>query len=486
MSEDSGADGAPMAWRPKQLYHTDSNISAKSISVVGTHPLGTLQVHQPLDSPMTEGPPPLEDDEDSAAEALVHREGGGDVVLVLDLPEVFTTGYDSVSFTAKHFGGVRDVPSGPHLFWFAHPSGGSARCGFWLFSSGKDQVHVMQWDKFNEVLGEAPRSEAHIQTENLSSFHSKLISYRDPTERSNAPGDLDASRAAANLKIWEQLTGSITREALVRISGQNSDGYFVDTGDRVNGAILMAAELELERRISNPLLQSRELKFCFDQHGKTYSMTQIGSARTLEATDSTTHILSLIDNPSNNLTEDDIVGELQFSYITGVHLGNDSCIQQWWYMILKLILKAYTLPATRPDLASALIRTITAQLIYGKEHLETSVLDQADSKSRELRLSLIIYKRRLEETLASLGKTATPEQITVGNAFSRLESTLTDLGWDISADYLRKGKVMMEDGEEVEVEVSDLQAEDERGEWAPEIVELDEHGRQKDLVSWAD
>lgn len=60
------------------------------------------------------------------------------------------------------------------------------------------------------------------------------------------------------------------------------------------------------------------------------------------------------------------------------------------------------------------------------------------------------------------------------------------LGWDLHVDYLRKGKVMMEDGEEVEVEMAELQAEDERGEWAPEVVELDEHGRQRDLVSWND
>jgi A1 cistron-splicing factor AAR2 len=45
---------------------------------------------------------------------------------------------------------------------------------------------------------------------------------------------------------------------------------------------------------------------------------------------------------------------------------------------------------------------------------------------------------------------------------------------------------MMEDGEQVELEVADLAAEDERGEWAPEVVDLDESGRQRDLVSWND
>jgi A1 cistron-splicing factor AAR2 len=45
---------------------------------------------------------------------------------------------------------------------------------------------------------------------------------------------------------------------------------------------------------------------------------------------------------------------------------------------------------------------------------------------------------------------------------------------------------MLEDGEEIEVEMGELEAEDERGEYAPEVVELDERGNQRGLVSWSD
>lgn len=40
----------------------------------------------------------------------------------------------------------------------------------------------------------------------------------------------------------------------------------------------------------------------------------------------------------------------------------------------------------------------------------------------------------------------------------------------------------LEDGEWVDAELKDFQEEDERGEWAPAVVELDEDGREKGLM----
>lgn len=49
--------------------------------------------------------------------------------------------------------------------------------------------------------------------------------------------------------------------------------------------------------------------------------------------------------------------------------------------------------------------------------------------------------------------------------------------WDISGDYLRKGWLVLEDGEEVELEMDDFEVEDECGEFVFEVVELDEMGK---------
>ena len=47
-------------------------------------------------------------------------------------------------------------------------------------------------------------------------------------------------------------------------------------------------------------------------------------------------------------------------------------------------------------------------------------------------------------------------------------------GWELGDEYVRKGMVQLEDGEQVELEMDELEAEDERGEYAPVVVHLDE------------
>ncbi|KAI5457735.1 AAR2 protein-domain-containing protein [Mariannaea sp. PMI_226] len=517
-------NASPLPYRIPQLTKSNSNASvgsssARSVKVLGAHPLGTLRMHeQASPSPMHEddddddddddlGPPPLDPPAGKELQqgdtskilsdnnrrspiqspALRHGMGGGDVVLVLDLPELFTVGYDSISFTARHFGGVRDIPPGPHFFWVAHMNGLSARCGFWIDTTNTNTVHVFQWDRFNEILTQSARAEALIQVENLESFHSKLVPYSDPSATNAVQGSLTKSASERNLEIWRQLTSRISEALLTRVIRQPLDNWMVHTGDRVNGSILDAAEMRLDKSLSNVMLKTRELYFTFDQQSKSYSTAQTGIERTQLATDSTHYLISTIEKARGALAADDIIGEFQFAFIVGVHLGNDSCIQQWWHMLLQIFLRAYLLPVRHPVLTSDFLRTLTAHLSYSSSWLDGSILDQAQSQSRELRLALTVYKRRLDEMLLALSNQATAEQLTVSTSFAGLEATVvSELDWDLRGEFLRRGNVMMEDGEQVELETADLEAEDERGEWAPAVVDLDETGRQRDLVSWRD
>ncbi|KAH7308082.1 AAR2 protein-domain-containing protein [Stachybotrys elegans] len=463
-----------------------------SIRALGAHPLGTLRVLHP-DIPLDEdedeemgepayalhgGPAPQGSSSLPRTDpvTLCHDQGGGDVVLILDLPEIFTVGYDSISFTAKHFGGVRDVPAGAHFFWVSHPDGLSPRSGFWIQSTGNDRVHVVQWDRYNEMLCDPIIAEARY----------RLIPYRYPTATASHVGPVKASGTFTNLDMWRQLTLAITEPVLNKILAQNGGCWIVHTADRVSGSIRLPGELALDRALSKSTIQNHELQFVFTQTAKTFSTENTGRDRTLEATDSTPYIQAAIDQSGRRITPEQMLGELQFSFLMGMHLGNDSCIQQWWYMVLKLVLRAYLLPAREPALASALLRTLAAQLKYNAECFDGSIFDNNETKAHEFRIALTIYKRRLEEFLAGLGSNADPDQRVVGTTFASVEAVLADISWDISGDYVRIGRVVMEDGEEVELETDELQEEDERGEWAPEIVELDDEGRERGLVSWSD
>ncbi|KAG6025218.1 hypothetical protein E4U40_002782 [Claviceps sp. LM458 group G5] len=516
--------------RPRGITKSNSTASAgarstkshESVSVVGPYPLGSLRVLRPEWSPRTTaysaldqdddmGPPPLEppieevyhlsgshEQHDSACQTSIaapsstrtrgsqsHSMGGGDVALIIDLPEVFTVGYDALSFTAQHFGGVRDIPEGPHFFWTTHSSGVAARAGVWLLGSqSHDRVHVVQWDRYNENLTEALTSEARNHAENVPNIHAKLIPYPDPSKVGGAVGQLPASRIEANIAIWAQLTTCITSSLLDRITGPQSGGWIVHTLDRAQGIAQFSAEVQLERLVPSKNLQQRPLKFTFERTTRMFSLESVGPARSLEAIDPTKYLLSQIEDPSNDLVYEDLIGELQFSFVIGMLLGNDACLDQWWFMVLKLLVKSHLLFKKQPILVAGLWRALTAQVTFGTKWLETTIMDPVEQRCRDLRISLIIYKRRMEEFLQSDENLISPSHLAVGTAFSRLESVLTELGWDLTTDYVRQGMLMLEDGEEVELELSELDAEEERGEWAPEIVKLDEQGREYGLVSW--
>ncbi|GAO17526.1 uncharacterized protein UV8b_07883 [Ustilaginoidea virens] len=509
-----------------------STKSHESVLVVGVHPLGTLRVLRPERSPRSteqdpavcdgddddqQDPPPLDppDPPDSPTDdayayhlsgsrsqqhagfsarpprrprdGQTHDMGGGDVIIILDLPPIFVVGYDAVSFMAKGFAGVRDIPAGPHFFWVAHPSGIAARAGVWLFASEThDRVHVVQWDRYNEALTEPTRSESRNHAEAVPNIHAKLVPHPDPSAVGPSIGHLSSSRTDANLRIWTQLTNSVTPSLLDRIAGPQTGGWITHTLDRAYGVVQFSAEVQLERAVPNKNLQQRQLKFTFERTTRLFSRESFGSERSLQAIDPTDYVLSQIEDPGNDLAYEDLVGEFQFSFVVGVLLGNDACLDQWWFMALKLLVKSHLLVRKRPLLAASLLRTLTAQVTYGTSWVDTTMLDPSEHNCRELRVGLIVYKRRMEEFLQGDGDLITPNHLAVGTAFSRLESTLTGLGWDLGANYPREGTFMLEDGEEVTLEHVELDAEDERGEWAPEIVELDEHGRQRDLISWND
>lgn len=508
------AGSAPPQWLPKGLKKSNSNASAastksySSVRAIGAFPPGSLRlvnhtqdgdadVPEEIKEDEEDGPPrlepPVEGDDaqpqngsresisstSSNGRRLSHALGGGDVVLILDLPEVYMVGYDSVSFTVKDFVGVRDIPPGPHFFWVAHPGGLSTRCGVWINTAADvDTVHVIQWDRFHEVLAEASRAEARIQRQNLGDVYDKLLPYADPAAATQTTGVDNTVSPSENLRMWQQLTGSISEGVLGRIVGQRQ--WIVNTSDRVQGSLKMSAEVELDRRISASLLPTNELNFTLSQLNRTFTTSHHGAQRTLEARDSTLYLESLLQS-NDGLEPGDLVGEVQFAYITGMLLGNEACIQQWWHAVLKIVLRAYTLPIRNPPLAAAFTRALTAHLRHSISWVDNSILDYSESQTRDLRLALTIYKSRLDETLET--HTA-PEHLDVGTAFAGLEAVAAELDWELRGGYLRKGIVVMEDGEQVEMELGDLEEEDERGEFAPAIVELDEDGRQRDLVSW--
>lgn len=431
----------------------------------------------------------------------------GDVILIRGLPSVFTVGYDCVSLTARDFHGVREVPPGPHFVWVSHPDGVSTRCGAWLISDDeRRRVHVLQWDATDEVLVHPGASvvreaAAAILAAEADDDLLNLVAYNDPAPAALSD-EVDNNNLTVRGEMWKEMTVGVSAQALDRIVGPSPDGtWLVHTTDRVGGEVRAASEVALDNHLSwgtsGSGQPSRELSFVLHQVSKTYDTASWGAERTLDATDATGYIMSRLEHQQSSrdgdlrAAEDDILADMAFAYTVGMLLGNDACIQQWWHTTVRLMLRAHLLPARNARLTGHLLLLLRSHLDHSIRLLDTSVLDYiGEAKTRDLRLALTVYTRRFTELTCSADRNATSLHLAMGHsaiALTDVQRVVTQepLRWDLwDKEYARTGMATTEEGERVEVDVVDLAAEHETGEWAPEVVDLDDDGRDKGRISW--
>ncbi|KAH6661061.1 AAR2 protein [Truncatella angustata] len=463
--------------------------SVDSVPVTGVYPLGSLRINEPEDekdldmgpaTPLTvpDGTPDLVDKHVEMLE-------GGDVFILDDLPSSFTVGCDTISFsTTQQFLGFRDIPPGAHLIWVSPLESTSIRSGYWLITQEKEDttpgtVHVKQWDNFNEVLGDpATNAEEMFQKQRLGHIFAKLAPYhfKASTSAVSSPGRAVGADPLpsflSSTTIWQHLTSAIQPPLLDRLASSQKRAWPVNTSDRIVGETNLLEESRLYPS------SAAQLKFSFPMDQRLFDPSAEGSERTQQALDPTSWVISHIED------EDALLGEIQFAFLTGMHLGNYSCLEQWWYYTTLIVFRSYRLAIERPGLVLRLMQNFHAQLAYNERYLEgSSILDTMPQNAKQLQKALTVYKSRLNEQLLSLGDRCTEEQSAVGEAFLSLESWLWRFGWDLRGDYVRSGKVMLEDGEIVDAELSDFEDEDERGDYAAAVVELDENGRPTDLVA---
>ncbi|KAI1777680.1 AAR2 protein-domain-containing protein [Hypoxylon cercidicola] len=499
---------------PPRPYPLTSFNSVEAVPTIGTLPLRSLRVtndpdvYTPLTTPDRSRPSTGSGSRSRPSTGTgIMTPQGGDVLLLDDLPAGFTVGCDAASFgtspSQPPFPGFRDVPAGAHLFWVSPSESSSARTGCWIVTPPRGprepaSVYVKQWDAYDEVLGEpATHAEERFQKERLRQVFDGLLPSQQiqprpplsPRSARTAPdGDgLPPFLDEGGTSIWSQLTAAIHPALLDRIAGKppgttaRGNGWQVTTSDRVAGEPTLAREARLYGGDAQP-----PLRFTFAMDALLVSPAATGERRTRQALDPTEYILEALETRPNPFSSSDLVGELSFAFLTGTHLGNHSLLEQWWFYLTRVVFRSYALAAQRPRLARSLIQAFHAQLVYDELHLAgASVLETFPEHARALEHALVTYRGRLDELLLlGDGDGAPPAQRAVGAAFAALEAWLSRKGWDLRADYVRAGGLMLEDGEVVEAELSDFEDEDERGEFAPALVELDEFGRETGLVSW--
>ncbi|KAH6627588.1 AAR2 protein-domain-containing protein [Chaetomium tenue] len=422
----------------------------------------------------------------------------GDVFRTLGLPNDFVIGLDNMAMTtSKSLQGFREIPPGAHFLWVQHP-GSFSRCGYWFITEDQGKIRTKEWNRHGETMGDPMGQPGPSDEGNrMDSIYPTLQPYMLHGQGHQAPGPKDGTLpdwARSPSRLWGILTSAISTHSLSRITGkQNTQEYFIDSMDSTKG--------------TSPNTNN-ELNFLFTQDFRDLQVLDVASTKARVADTSSRIQAFLTHNPNTNTTDTNpatpdqaLLAELQFTFLTGTHLSNPACLEQWWNLVLKLVLRAYTLALSHPRLASRLLQTLHAQLFYTEHYFAPGGgggggfgVDGAggagggDGPSSErpifqykplywgkLRLVLVEYKARLDGLLAGLGGSVTPEQEVVGGVFGELEAWLGRKGWELGG----RGETEEGGGEDA------VDSEDEEDE-QPVVVELDGEGREVGLVSFRD
>lgn len=480
------------------------------------------------------------------------------------------------------FQGIRDIPPGMHFIWVSEPNAMS-RCGYWFVTHPKEKsqqvVRVKQWDKFNEVLVD-PVSQFEVRDlrENMARLLPQLIPYRfggaaatatTTTTRpippnggvSSVAGGGGGAKKLSEAELWQQLTCCITEKVLSRVTGKTGpvSEWLIDTSDTAageNGGVVgpiaatsynqktgdtkrTTAHNAHHKAVYQTLVGSTgELNFLFPEGDVDLHEHYAGISNhehrggVISTPDTSLDILRLVDNPGTGITGEDLVGELQLTFLTGLHLSNLSCVDQWWHLVLKVFLRAHELLVRRPSLSLSFLQTLYAQIVYNEEYIAgttpsstqnshqeeeekvgivdvrheygggggatgadnnaamTSLLDIVPGNKKKLRAALTLYKRRMNEMLLDFAPgdaqrgSITPEQTAVGQVFAEMEAWFWRLGWDLRTDYVnsKPPKTTAVDGEGYDYDDNDQ--DDDNDEYKPVIVDLDENGREVGMVSF--
>ncbi|KAF3770278.1 hypothetical protein M406DRAFT_87097 [Cryphonectria parasitica EP155] len=515
----SGSSSVPELSRASSNTPSTDEISLRShvsIPVVGTFPLGSLRVHRAMDPPPRSSP----SQRPEAKVPLPPFLPNGDVFLILDLPPNSTVGCDSKAIgigASGGFQGIRDIPTGTHFLWVSAPEAMS-RCGYWFVAAGdRARVRVKQWDKFNEVLVDPASSfEARDHRDNVASLYPQLTPYGFGEGGGGGAGGAGRDDDA---QLWRRLTACISERLLARVTGRHGvDEWLVDTSDTAAGdsGFPQTKTTQTYQTITG----SGELNFLFPEGDvDLHAVLQGGghdddTAAAAGPPDTSHDILRLLDTPGTGVDSADLVGEMQLTFLAGLHLSNLACVEQWWHLVLKIVLRAHQLVLLRPPLALSFLTTLHAQLVYDERYIaggassdparnladgeyggsggnggSTSILDIIPGKKRQLRDALTLYKRRMNEMLLDLPRGGQQHGVAasglgdLGRAFVELEAWLWRLGWDLRTDYVRKkddGDGVMEGMGYNEEEDDD----DDDDEYRPVIVDLDDTGREVGLVSF--
>ncbi|KAJ5473932.1 A1 cistron-splicing factorAAR2 [Penicillium sp. IBT 31633x] len=285
----------------------------------------------------------------------------------------------------------------------------------------------------------------------------------------------DGQNEESGRRDWSGLTDRISPNLLSRVIGDpevDVDGHprwvlsSASTADRdadhIPGVDSPAEIAELGIREE----AERDFGFIPIDLKRTWREGAVGRERTEAAQDRSWALGELIDRYAGEASgRNDLLGELQFTFLMVLTMMNYSCLQQW-KRLLGLILTSRRAILDREEFMTEVLRILSLQL-QRCDDVEGGLFEIDGDQGGAFLCNLLTKLRQSVDDL-------------VGDAESSVKSELDKLEEWVEIEYdwelrrgavVRQGMLQLEDGEQVEMDWDGNDEEDETGEYAPLVVE---------------
>lgn len=388
------------------------------------------------------------------------------IVLLLNLPHPCLGGINLLSFTTTpRFYGVKNLPPGWHFVFTSSTSSLSVRHGAWFRVKGSPstspsspsgpELFIKKWDSATETLlpETSPTALLHWRANLGSIYRDGLTPYRQ-----SATQDQDEEET----NDWARLTDCITPALLTRITGETPDHWSLTSASSAKVDVDDIPGLPSSSDGGSGFAE-KELGFLPVDLKQTWRAGATGRERTQAAQDRSWYLSSLIAAHCGG-DENEVLGELQFSFLMVLTLNNHSCLEQW-KRVLGLLFTCIEAVSQRPQFFVRAIGILQLQLRHCGD-VEGGLFDLREEGAGLLRGLVRRFRKGLEE-MEGRGKVDVVEELEELEEYLREE-----FGWEFEDAFVRRGMLELEDGEQVEMEMSGYEEDDESGEYAPMVVEL--------------
>lgn len=383
--------------------------------------------------------------------------------LLLDLPAGILCGIDLLSFTTStQFRGIKDIPPGWHFIFTSETTSLSIREGFWFHILAESAttvpaVVVRKWDPLTGSLSSCEDPGAY-QTQLPGLWEKNLSPYRQSASKDAKPEVGD----------WPALTQHITPRLVSHLL-QNDECMITSASsakqDRDDIPGLTAEEVGEEKELS---ILGIDLK-------KTWREGATGRERTEGALDRSWALGDVVERWQKRFPKaedgwtrgDVILGQMEACFLMVLTVANYSCLEEW-KRCLGLVLTCKRAVREREQWFASFLVLLRKQLERCKD-VEGGLFDMSDEEGAQLKKWLKGFKTTLDQVFGENEGDEVKEEMEALEAFLKSE-----YAWELGDEFVRRGMLDLEDGEQVYMEIEEMDGQDETGEYAPIVVDISE------------